>query len=109
MTYERREEIFSKEYLTTDDLMELYGLDKSQASTLLNNIKRKVGDRLDKKGKVHMQDYFEAFDLNPADYRPSTSIILAKSLIEATLNECIKPLALVGKTPTEELAKLVEK
>lgn len=97
MNYLRREEIFSKEYLTNHDLAEIFGVDASRGSTMLKNIKRKVGDRLNIQGKVHIQDYFEAFDLNPTDYRPSTSIVLAKSLIEATINECVKPVVIAQK------------
>lgn len=96
MTYERREQIFSKEYLTTSEIGEIFGVDECSASTLLQNIKRKVGDRLNKRGKVHIQDYFEAYDLNPSDYRPSTSIILAKELVSTVVSEYLKPLQIVS-------------
>lgn len=97
MTYERREQIFSKEYLTNKDIAEIFGVDPSRGSVILGNIKRKVGDRLNIRGKVHVQDYFDAFDLNPADYRPSTSITLAKEIVSAAVAEIVKPLVMVAE------------
>lgn len=96
MTYERREEIFSKEYLTNKEIAEIFGVGPCKGSSIIGDIKRKVGDRLNIKGKVHVQDYFDAFDLNPADYRPSTSIALAKELVSAAVAEFMKPLAMVS-------------
>ena len=49
MTYEDRERIFAKEYISTRDLVALYDIDESTASTLLTTIKRRQGDRLGKK------------------------------------------------------------
>lgn len=108
MTYERREEIFSKEYLTTSEIGEIFGVNECDASTLLNNIKRKVGDRLDKRGKVHIQDYFDAYGLNPADYRPSTSIVLAKELVSTVVSEYLKPLQIVSGKDEHSEAIVIE-
>lgn len=63
----RREEIFSKEFITTGELAELLGLDKCTASTVLNNIKR-VTDRLGIKGKIHVQDYIDYYHLPQERY-----------------------------------------
>lgn len=92
MTYEERERIFAKEYLSTRDLMELYGIDASAASTLLMTIKRRQGDRLGKKGKIHIQDYFDYFGLSPKDYRPETSVVVAKTIAERLSHELARAL-----------------
>ncbi len=60
MTYQRREEIFSKEAISTPEMAELLGVSLSEASVKIGNMKRKVGDRLGIKGRIHIQDYLEA-------------------------------------------------
>lgn len=100
MTYEDRERMFAKEYLSTRDLMELYGLDLGSASTLMTTIKRRC-DRLGKKGKLHIQDYFDYFHLSPDNYRPETSVIMVKSAAERILNDvanCMKNIKSIGDT-----------
>ena len=68
MTYARREEIFSKDYITTRELQEILGFKSlSQASLKMFEIKHAVGDRLGVKGKVHTEDYFEFFGVHPTD------------------------------------------
>lgn len=56
MTYAEREAIFSKEYISTKELAALFGMNISTASTFLQTIKRRVGDRLGIRGKIHIQD-----------------------------------------------------
>lgn len=63
MTYERREEIFSKEAISLDDMMELLGVCKTTACIKIKDIKRKVGDRLGITGKLHVQDYIDWLEL----------------------------------------------
>ena len=64
MTPERRNEIFSQEILTTENLRELMGFpDLAQASDLITTIKMK-SDLLHKKGKIHMMDYFVYFGID---------------------------------------------
>lgn len=68
MDYKKREEIFSKDYITTQELQELLGFKcKSQASELMQKIKRVKGDRLGIKGKIHTEDYFAYFGIQPND------------------------------------------
>lgn len=63
MTYEKREQIFAKDYLTIADLQELLGLSYNTAAKLMRNIKFKY-DRLHIQGKIHVQDYIDFFGLN---------------------------------------------
>lgn len=63
MTYERREEIFSKEAISLEDMMELLGVCKTTACIKIKDIKRKVGDRLGITGKLHVQDYIDWLEL----------------------------------------------
>lgn len=65
MTNTERTEMFSKDYLTNDDISALLGVDKATASTIITAIKRK-SNRLDIRGKVMVQDYLDAFNL-PSD------------------------------------------
>lgn len=73
MTYARREEIFSKEVITTSELAELLNLSYSNASTELNGIKRFISSkggtpRILTSGKLHVQDYLDVFRLNGERY-----------------------------------------
>ena len=72
MTYAKREEIFSKEYLSIADLQELLGLKYQGAAELMRDIKRELnmnpkyngqGIRLDIQGKLHTQDYLDYFQI----------------------------------------------
>ena len=63
MTYERREEIFSKEVITLSEMEELLSLSKSAASLKMKEMKRKVGDRLGIIGRIHIQDYIDWLEL----------------------------------------------
>lgn len=74
MTYAKREEIFSKEYITTRELADLLGVDISTASTKLKAIKLKTGDRLGIKGKIHVQDYLDYYGLDGSSKRYSLGI-----------------------------------
>lgn len=64
MTYERREEIFSKEVINIQDMMELTGKSYSVASKMIRDMKRKA-DRLHIDGVIHVLDYFEALGIDP--------------------------------------------
>lgn len=68
MTYQRREEIFSKEVLNLNDIMELMGIPYSTAAELMRNMKRR-NDRLKIQGKIHIQDYLEYFHLEGERYQ----------------------------------------
>ena len=73
MTFERRNEIFSKEALSIDDVKELLGVSYDTAQKLIQTIRRH-SDRLNIHGKVHIQDYIGYFHLPPERYyRPITA------------------------------------
>lgn len=110
MTYEERERIFSKEIITISEFMEMFSVDISTASKMMGDIRRSIEFsgkelRLKKQGQLHVQDFFDYYRLNPADYRPSTSIVLAKSLIDAAINEYLKPLS-IAQTANNEGATI---
>lgn len=64
MSYQTREQIFSKDYITTQELETLLGFKHlSDASKMMTQIKRTVGDRLGIKGRIHTEDYFEYFNI----------------------------------------------
>lgn len=67
MTYEQREDIFSKEYLSISDIQSLLGLTYQDAARIIRNIKRKT-DRLGIRGKIHVQDYFDYFNIKTERY-----------------------------------------
>ena len=64
MNYERREEIFSKEILRIEDLMELTGKAYSTCAALMRKLKRN-GDRLNIEGCIHVNDYLAALGIDP--------------------------------------------
>jgi hypothetical protein len=66
MTYARREEIFSKDYLTIADLRELLGLTYQASAKLIREIKFKF-DRLGIQGKIHTEDYMDFFKITNID------------------------------------------
>lgn len=68
MTFERREEILSKEIITTKEFAELFGISYSDASTEISSIKRRLdcdGKRVRTitQGKLHLQDYFDCYHI----------------------------------------------
>ena len=65
MTYARRDEIFSKDYLTIKDIQDLLGVGYQEAAKKIRDIKRKC-DRLGIQGKIHVQDYLDYYNL-PSD------------------------------------------
>lgn len=67
MTYAHREEIFSKEYLSVKDVQELLGMSYQDAARTIRDIKRRT-DRLGIRGKLHIQDYLDYFEIPPDRY-----------------------------------------
>ena len=67
MTYAMREEIFSKEHLSIEDVQELLGMSYDDAARTIRNIKRRT-DRLGIRGKLHVQDYLDYFQIPPDRY-----------------------------------------
>ena len=69
MDYKRREEIFSKDHITTAELQELLGFKNlCEASSMMTRIRLKVGDRLGIKGRIHTEDYFAYFGISTDRY-----------------------------------------
>lgn len=68
MTFSEREEIFSKECLTIEDIELLFGVSYPDAARIIRNIRRKY-DRLQIQGKIHVQDYFDYFGLQTDRYK----------------------------------------
>lgn len=66
-TPQRREEILSKDFLGISDVMELLGVDRGKAGAIIKKVKYK-SDRLGIQGKIHLQDYIDAFNLDIARY-----------------------------------------
>ena len=64
MTYQRREEIFSKDAISLDEMTELLGVSKSTACREMQYFKRLAGDRLHLTGYIHVQDYLDALALS---------------------------------------------
>lgn len=70
MTYEEREAIFSKEALSVADVQVLFGVCKSEATNIMNTIRRQTGDRLKIQGKIHIEDYLKHFGIEANRYSP---------------------------------------
>ena len=70
MTYEEREKIFSKEALSVADVQALFGVCRTEATNIMNEIRRKTGDRLGVKGKIHIEDYLKHFGIEANRYSP---------------------------------------
>lgn len=68
MTYEEREAIFSKEALNNEDIQKLFGVCRTEATNIMMRIKRKTGDRLGVKGKLHIEDYLKHFGIETERY-----------------------------------------
>lgn len=90
MTYSRREEIFSKEYISIADMQDLLGMGYDDAAKMIRDIKRslKFGGakvRLNVQGKLHVQDYLDYFNIdNPIRYAPPSKIVGAVETKEET-------------------------
>lgn len=60
MTYERRDQILSKEVLTISDIQELFDVNYDEAAKKIRDIKRQH-DSLKTQGKIHVIDYMRYF------------------------------------------------
>lgn len=79
MTYEEREAIFSKEALSVADVQALFGVCKSEATNIMNAIRRQTGDRLKVQGKIHIEDYLKHFGIEANRYTPKQTAILEET------------------------------
>lgn len=62
MSYEEREKMFAKDYLSIKDLEVLFGIPYQTAAKLMRQIKFHY-DRLGILGKIHVEDYFEYYKI----------------------------------------------
>ena len=81
MTYDRREQIFSKDAISTAELAEILGVSKSSASSKLQEIKRVQGDRLGMQGFIHIEDYFAFFHITDMNRYRNRDIDADKEVI----------------------------
>ncbi|MDE6618521.1 MAG: hypothetical protein K2K13_05815 [Clostridiales bacterium] len=75
MTIEQRKEIFAKEVWTISDIAIVFEYDNlsptgayNAAATKMREIKRNGFDRLHIEGRLHIQDYFDYYNLPPYRY-----------------------------------------
>lgn len=73
MTWAKREEIFSKDYISIADMQLLLGLSYNDAAVKIRDIKRGLElkgkePRLTTQGKLHVQDYLDYYNLPSARY-----------------------------------------
>jgi hypothetical protein len=73
MDYQRRAEIFSKEALTINDVVELTGKSYQTAAKIMRDWKRK-SDRLKVDGLIHILDYFIAMGIDPKEPGPRYAV-----------------------------------
>ncbi len=97
MDYKRREEIFSKDYITTHEIQELLGFKTlGEASSMMTKIRLKVGDRLGIRGRIHTEDYFEYFGITPTDrYDKTTEDTEIPSAIQQKHNQIFKERGII--------------
>jgi len=72
VTYQEREEIFSKEALHISDVAALIGCSNDKAAVLIREWKFKIklagkSLRLNLDGKIHVMDYFDVMNINGED------------------------------------------
>lgn len=64
ITEERKAEIFGKEYITTQELQEVFNLRTRQwANQLMKKIKRVIGSDCKLRGKMWVQDFFDYYNI----------------------------------------------
>lgn len=80
MTMKEREEMFAKDFLVAEDLMKLCGCCRSDASQLIQEIKRKSADRFHKQGRIHVQDYIEALQLDTSRYYGAVGEVIVANM-----------------------------
>ena len=87
MTYSRREEIFSKDYISISDMQDLLGMGYDDAAKTIRDIKRGLeldpkfngqGVRLNVQGKLHVQDYLDYFNIPNAERYKQAPILKAE-------------------------------
>jgi hypothetical protein len=69
VTYEEREQMFAKDYLSIEDIQKLLGMPYQKAADQIRTIKRKFtfngkGVRLNIQGKIHVEDYLDYFNID---------------------------------------------
>ena len=88
MTYSRREEIFSKDYISIADMQDLLGMGYDDAAKMIRDIKRSLEYggakvRLNVQGKLHVQDYLDYFKIdNPTMYAPPSKLEVSDGILK---------------------------
>ena len=96
MDYKRREEIFSKDHITTGELQELLGFKNlCEASSMMTRIRLKVGDRLGIKGRIHTEDYFAYFGISTDRYVKPIEDTEIPSAIQQRHNQIYKERGII--------------
>lgn len=89
MTYSRREEIFSKDYISIADMQDLLGMGYDDAAKMIRDIKRALkinpkfngqGVRLDVQGRLHVQDYLDYFNIPNAERYRQGPILVTEAI-----------------------------
>ena len=89
MTYSRREEIFSKDYISIADMQDLLGMGYDDAAKMIRDIKRALkinpkfngqGVRLDVQGRLHVQDYLDYFNIPSAERYRQGPILVTEAI-----------------------------
>ena len=96
MDYKRREEIFSKDHITTQELQELLGFKTlGEASSMMTKIRLKVGDRLGIRGRIHTEDYFAYFGISTDRYVKPIEDAEIPSAIQERHNQIFKERGII--------------
>ena len=96
MDYKRREEIFSKDYITTHEIQELLGFKTlGEASSMMTKIRLKVGDRLGIRGRIHTEDYFAYFGISTDRYVKAIEDTEIPSAIQERHNQIFKERGII--------------
>lgn len=96
MDYKRREEIFSKDHITTKEIQELLGFKTlGEASSMMTKIRLKVGDRLGIRGRIHTEDYFAYFGITTDRYVKPIEDTEIPSAIQERHNQIFKERGII--------------
>ena len=96
MDYKRREEIFSKDHITTKEIQELLGFKTlGEASSMMTKIRLKVGDRLGIRGRIHTEDYFAYFGISTDRYVKPIEDTEIPSAIQQKHNQIFKERGII--------------
>lgn len=85
MTYAEKEEMFSKDVLTIEDIEKLLCMGYDEAAKKIREIKKELnfnqkyngqGVRISAQGKLHVQDYFDYFRITDHTRYSAPSVVV---------------------------------